>query len=749
MRRLWLALCLLTGLGLARPTFAIDAFTNSRAVTVSIGYNAAATTIVLLAGEGAAAGLPTTAANYSWWNASDYGSPDLDPSWEIIRCTRATDTLTCTRAVEAANGVMTAVAHNTAGKVYKLLVTLTAKTLNTDIATTFLPLTGGTVTGPVTVDTTANNAVRRQMTTPPAPSLVTDQSGVNLAAGDYKVAIVGVDPLGGTSLPSPIVTQTVGAGGTGEILVTFTTSGADHVLVYVSPVNGSTPDRYFPCYSITNGVTLTNCNIRTLAGATLAALPVTNTAYETSLGSSPSWVYGMTFWGDTAANAAFGRLVFGSSVTGVGNVAVGWNSQPALSTGSFNTSVGVDALLHNTIGNGNTGMGNDNSFQLTTGGNNTSYGMDALYNNTINHKNTAVGVAALYNVNASFNTAIGYNALYTSTAGASNVALGYSAGYYETGSNKLFIDNVTRANESDGRAKALLYGIFDAAVANQSLTLNGDFLVPGSSIRVGATPALTGPLRVANNAGGLRARNAANSGDITLVDINGSNGVVVGSGATTIGMATGNTGFGIETTSGVSWYLNSSGHLFAVTDNVSDIGAAAATRPRTGYFGTSVVAPTFQINGVQGSVGSAQKIRKSVTAIADATLTTVLTITIPNAAHSAMVAITVVGSLGAGGAIGANEASATNSYNVVVNRTAGVNAVATVSSAFGAAASNVAGAATVTATVTAAAVSGAVGASNTIALQVTITKSGGSSTNHTCQVLAEIVNANATGVTIS
>lgn len=36
------------------------------------------------------------------------------------------------------------------------------------------------------------------------------------------------------------------------------------------------------------------------------------------------------------------------------------------------------------------------------------------------------------------------------------------------------------------------------------------------------------------------------------------------------------------------WEVGTSGHLLAVTDNVYDIGASGATRPRTGYFGTGV-----------------------------------------------------------------------------------------------------------------------------------------------------------------
>lgn len=42
------------------------------------------------------------------------------------------------------------------------------------------------------------------------------------------------------------------------------------------------------------------------------------------------------------------------------------------------------------------------------------------------------------------------------------------------------------------------------------------------------------------------------------------------------------------------WSFSTSGHFIAGVDNTYDFGAAGATRARTGYFGTSVVAPTFQ-----------------------------------------------------------------------------------------------------------------------------------------------------------
>jgi hypothetical protein len=154
-------------------------------------------------------------------------------------------------------------------------------------------------------------------------------------------------------------------------------------------------------------------------------------------------------------------------------------------------------------------------------------------------------------------------------------------------------------------------------------------------------------------------------------------------------------------------------------------------------------------SGGGGSVTSRTELNKAVASISNAVATDVLTVTIPNAAHSASMLVRVTGSLGAGGAIGANEATATNTYIIAITRTAGVATVVATSAAFGAAASAVAGAATVTATAAPTAMSGAVGATQTFTVQVTISRSGGSSTNHTCLVYAQLMNANATGITLA
>jgi hypothetical protein len=143
------------------------------------------------------------------------------------------------------------------------------------------------------------------------------------------------------------------------------------------------------------------------------------------------------------------------------------------------------------------------------------------------------------------------------------------------------------------------------------------------------------------------------------------------------------------------------------------------------------------------------EINKAVTAFTNAVAKATFTVTVPNAAHNATLEVRVQGALGAGGAIGAGEAMATNTYVIGIVRTAGVATVATATAAFGAVAVAVAGAATVTATAAVSAMSGAVGATQTFTIDVTISRSGGSSDNHTCLVYGKLLNANATGITIA
>ncbi len=146
------------------------------------------------------------------------------------------------------------------------------------------------------------------------------------------------------------------------------------------------------------------------------------------------------------------------------NVAIGTNALYRAVAGR-NVAIGYNALY------GSIGEGQGNQ------GSNIGIGYFTLYNARSAIRNIGIGVQALYETTTGdCTTAIGYRALYSVATGSSNVAIGYEAGYFETGSNKLFIDNIRRDDEADGRIKALVYGVFAAAVANQSFRINGEIL---------------------------------------------------------------------------------------------------------------------------------------------------------------------------------------------------------------------------------------------------------------------------------
>jgi hypothetical protein len=127
---------------------ALDPAVNFAKVTVSTGYSAGATSIVLAAGQGAK--LPAASAgayNLVWWNVTDYPDPADDPNVEIVRVTNGGgsdgDTLTVTRAQENT----TATQKQNVSKIYRMQLGVTAKMI-ADISTSvggslkFLSVTG-------------------------------------------------------------------------------------------------------------------------------------------------------------------------------------------------------------------------------------------------------------------------------------------------------------------------------------------------------------------------------------------------------------------------------------------------------------------------------------------------------------------------------------------------------------------------------------------------------------------------------
>ena len=198
--------------------------------------------------------------------------------------------------------------------------------------------------------------------------------------------------------------------------------------------------------------------------------------------------------GTNPANAFFGNNAGNSQVAGYWNSFFGVDAGVFDTTGLENSFFGAEAGNRNTTGAYNSFFGYAAGYQNTIANNNSFFGKNAGYSNTTGEGNCIFGVDAGYsNTTGNNNSFFGYAAGYTNS-GSGNVILGYLAGYYETGSNKLFIDNAPRVNEADARVKALIYGIFDAAVANQSLAFNVGYLGfygVAPVVRAGAITALS------------------------------------------------------------------------------------------------------------------------------------------------------------------------------------------------------------------------------------------------------------------
>jgi hypothetical protein len=273
-------------------------------------------------------------------------------------------------------------------------------------------------------------------------------------------------------------------------------------------------------------------------------------------------------------NTATGDSALFSNTTGKYNTATGYQALHSNTTGYNNTANGFLALHRNTTGFANTANGAGALHYNTTGNYNTANGLSALYSSTTGSYNTANSDSALFsNTTGNYNLANGYAAGYTNTAGNYNVFLGSRAGYYETGSNKLYIDNQPRANESDARAKALIYGVFNADPANQVLSINGKINVNSNNITNVANP--------------LNAQDAATKAyvdaiinklskiGVVVADVNGNIYPTVRIGSqiwmaenlnttkfndgTAIPLVTDNTAWSNQTTPGYCWYNNDQG----------------------------------------------------------------------------------------------------------------------------------------------------------------------------------------------
>jgi hypothetical protein len=176
----------------------------------------------------------------------------------------------------------------------------------------------------------------------------------------------------------------------------------------------------------------------TIMGANLG----TGVTFSLSIGAIKSGDY----------NTALGYQSLISNTIGYNNIAIGVNSLLTNTIGAFNTAIGNSSLYSNTSGQSNIVIGESSLYYNTTGSNNLAFGGYTLYSNTTGSNNTGIGSGALQaNITGQYNLALGQSSLITNTSGSFNVGVGHSAGYLTTSglsatgsNNSIFIGYDTR-----------------------------------------------------------------------------------------------------------------------------------------------------------------------------------------------------------------------------------------------------------------------------------------------------------------
>ncbi len=170
-----------------------------------------------------------------------------------------------------------------------------------------------------------------------------------------------------------------------------------------------------------------------------------NKAMRNAIGSHNSTIgFSAMAHGIGEHNVAIGAFAL-SENTGYANCSIGSGSSASLKNGNENIVIGTAAFNECKLGSGNIVIGTS-----------------ALDIDTFSDNNLVIGNSALRtNFSSTHNTVLGNYAGFQ-TQGSGNVFIGYEAGYYEIGSNKLYIDNSDTINP-------LIWGDF----SEDSLTING------------------------------------------------------------------------------------------------------------------------------------------------------------------------------------------------------------------------------------------------------------------------------------
>jgi trimeric autotransporter adhesin len=356
-------------------------------------------------------------------------------------------------------------------------------------------------------------------------------------------------------------------------------SPAAGLLIYQT---NSTPGFYYysgSAWQALNNVAGTGISVSgsTIANTAPDKTVVLNSGTGISVtGSYPNFTIGSTVAGSqwttsgsnivySAGDAVINGITIGRGATDAsGNLAIGYQTLPVITTGNQNVAVGTQALTSNTDGGDCTGIGYNSLFNNTTGLLNTAVGAGSLRSNTTASYNTAIGYQALgNNTTGSSNTATGINVLVSNTIGSGNTAGGY---------NSLLFNSTGNDNTANGYQS--LYsnttGADNTANGYQSLYSNGTGSYGNTASGYQSLYANTGG--VGNTANGDQALNTNTTGVL-----NTANGAETLTGNTT---GNENTGDGEDANVNAGNYSNTSVFGFEATGTASNqvrIGNSSVT----------------------------------------------------------------------------------------------------------------------------------------------------------------------------
>jgi len=169
--------------------------------------------------------------------------------------------------------------------------------------------------------------------------------------------------------------------------------------------------------------------------------------------------------------------------------------------------------------------------------------------------------------------------------------------------NGWFRNGATEVVGSVGGGAAFGWGTSGGVAYGQIFGNEARLYFSGDTIIQRDNAANTLAQRNGTNAQSFRVYNTVSGGDSEFLSyLWSSNIAYIGTEKTGAGTAR---AFRIQTAGSGRWeFTASDGHMLAVTDNVTDIGASGATRPRTVYAGTSVVAPAYTVGATAGASGT-------------------------------------------------------------------------------------------------------------------------------------------------